>query len=218
MERCNAAFKTEVRLGCYEALAHRGFTRFRKEGVDWPLENGFRCWVGLNTGLHAEYVAINPFTGVHSVTIEKLWTSIKRGKYPGKYDRGIATYGVHLGEIAPNERAFEFRRDTNLKAEAYRLAELYLQVGVPFAKSLASYESILPHLRKRVEGLGAYPERFASCLYLMGRAEEARMFVNNFLPNQLEYFEGFAVPFLKMIEETGGGSGASLADRTDTAR
>src|SRR5258706_11069845 len=108
MEPCNAAYKNEILLSCYQALADQGFIRFRKENVDWPLENGFHCWVGLNAGLYAEYVEINPFVGVHSVRIEKLWTSMKRGKYPGKYDRGVATYGIHLGKIAPDERIFQF--------------------------------------------------------------------------------------------------------------
>jgi len=168
--------------------------------VDWPLENGFHCWVGLNAGLYAEYVEINPFCGVHSVGIEKLWTSLKSGKYPTKYDRGIATYAIHLGKIAPDERVFRFRRDNNLKAEANRLADLYVGAGLPFAKSLASYEALLPHLRDRVEMLGGYPERFASCLFLMGRVEEARSFAKNFLSGHRDSFEGFAAPFLEMIE------------------
>jgi hypothetical protein len=201
MKLCNAAYKNEILLSCYQALADQGFVRFRKENVDWPFEDGFHCWVGLNAGLYAEYVEIAPFAGVHSVKIEKLWTSIKRGKYLGKYDRGVATYGLHLGQIAPSERVFQFRRGVNLRTEATRLAELYFRVGVPFAKSLASNESILSHLRDRVEMLGGNPERFSSCLFLMGYFDEARTFVENFLPDHEEYFEGFAVPFLKMIEE-----------------
>lgn len=71
-ERCDAEFRRVVRMKCYEALERAGFTRYRKEGVDWPMENGFHCWVGLNTALEHEYVEINPFTGVHAIAIERL--------------------------------------------------------------------------------------------------------------------------------------------------
>lgn len=213
MEPCDAAYKKDVLLSCYEALADQGFIKFRKENVEWPLENGFHCWVGLNTGLYAEYVEINPFSVVHSVTIERLWTSTKEGKYPGKYDRGIATYGIHLGKIAPEEKAFQFRRNVNLKVEARRLAELYVRAGLPFSKSIASYDSILPLLKNRVEMLGGNPERFASCLFLMGRAEEAQSFVKDFLSGHEEYFEGFALPFLRMI---GGSAGGAVVPPSDS--
>ena len=53
MRRCNATFKNAVRLRCYDALEQEGFVRFRKEGVDWPLNNDFHFWLGLNTGLNA---------------------------------------------------------------------------------------------------------------------------------------------------------------------
>jgi hypothetical protein len=57
----------------------------------------------------------------------------------------------------------------------------------------------LPLLQERIEMLGAYPERVACCLYLMGRKDEARAFVEDFLPKNRDYFEGFAVPFLKKL-------------------
>jgi hypothetical protein len=208
MERCDAAYKKEVLLGCHDALERRGFKRFRKEAIDWPLENGFHCWVGLNTGLYANYVEINPYCGVHSVNIEKLWTSLKRGNYPAKYDRAAATYAVHLGEIAPSEKVFRFSRSINLETEANRLADLYVRVGLPFARSIANYESILPHLKDRLEGLGGIPERVASCLFLMGHEEEAQSFVRGFLLGHEDYFQGFAIPFLKMVEEIRGKAGS----------
>src|SRR6266852_1795237 len=93
------------------------------------LRTGSIPGVGLNTGLYKEYVSISPFCGIHIVPIEKLWTSIKKGKYPGKYDRRYATYAVHLGEIAQEERAFHFKRDTDVAAEARRLADLYIRIG-----------------------------------------------------------------------------------------
>lgn len=200
VEHCDAAFKQAVLLKCYDALEAVGFTRYRKQDVDWPMENGFHCWVGLNTGLEKEHLDINPFVGVHVVPIEKLWTRIKTGKYPGKYNRGHTTYAVHMGELAPKESIFRFTRQTDVAAEADRLARLYVDVGLSYAMVLGSYERLLPLLRKRVPMLGAYPERVASCLYLMGRKDEARSFVEAFLKDHRDYFEGFAIPFLKMLD------------------
>jgi hypothetical protein len=198
-EQCDAAFKRVVLLHCYDALEAAGFTRYRKEYVDWPLGSGFHCWIGLNNNLEREYFQINPFVGVHVVPIERLWTSFKGGKYPGKYSRGHATYAVHLGELAPHELEFKFTQQTDIKAEAARLAHLYVNVGLPYALGIASYERLLPLLQERVPMLGAYPERVASCLYLMDRKEEARSFVEDFLADHRDYFEGFAVPFLKLL-------------------
>lgn len=197
-EHCEAVYKQVVRQKCYEALAEAGFTRFRKEGVDWPMEHGFHCWVGLNTAIEPEYIAINPFVGVHVVPIEKL-ISIKIGKYPMKYDRRVATYAVHMGQLVPKERVFRFTRGTDIEAEAARLARLYVDVGLPYALSIGAYELLLPLLQERVPMLGAYPERVASCLCLMGRKEEAQSFVEGFLRDHRDYFEGFAAPFLKML-------------------
>ena len=196
----DANFKKLVLISCYEALAAVGFNRFRKENVNWPINVDFHCWVGLNSGIYAEYVEINPFVGIHVVPIEKLWTSIKIGKYPGRYSRGLATYALHLGQLAPHEKVFEFSRDTDIKQEADRLAQLCLDVGLPYAKSIASYESLLPLLQERIDMLGAYPERLACCLYLMGKIDEARAFTENFLAKNKNYFDGFAIPFFKKIE------------------
>lgn len=195
-QRCDAAFKQVVLVKCYEALAAVGFTRFRKEGVDWPLEGGFHCWVGLNTGLAKEHLDINPFVGVHVVPIMQFYTALE-GR---KYSRTVATYARHMGELMPDEPVFRFTRHTDLDVEVARLARLYSSAGLAYAKSIASYELLLPLLQSRVGMLGAYPERVASCLYLMGRNEEAGDFVRQFLAKNRGYFEGFAVPFLKMLD------------------
>lgn len=192
---CDATYKREVLLKCCDALAAVGFTRYRKEEVDWPLGNGFHCWVGLNSSVEEEYVEINPFVGVHVVPIMKLYTSLE-GR---KYNRSTATYALHMGLLTPNERAFHFTRQTDVEAEAARLARLYASVGLSYAMSIASYEQLLLLLRERVLMLGGYPERIATCLYLMDRKDEARSFVEEFLKSHRNYFEGFAVPFLKLL-------------------
>lgn len=201
MSACDAAFKKAILLLCYDSLEAEGFTRFRKEDVDWPIHDGFHCWVGLNTGLYHDRVEINPFVGIHVVPIAKMKTLKGR-----KYDRSIATYAVHMGEIivASNEPAFEFtceQSDAFVKSEARRLAKLYATAGFDYACSIASYAALLPLLKDRLEQLGGYPESVASCLYLMGHLDKAREFTKSFLARKPSYFQAFAEPFLKKIED-----------------
>lgn len=196
--RCDAAYKQTVLLKCYDALASVGFTRYRKEHVDWPLWDGFHGWIGLNTDLQKEYVQINPFVGVHVIPIMKFYTSIEGLGYR----RSTATYALHVGLIKPKEPVFKFTRQTDIEVEASRLARLCSGAGLTYARSIASYEQLLPLLQERIPMLGAYPERVAACLYLMGRKGEARTFVENFFKDNRDYFEGFAVPFLKFTDES----------------
>lgn len=207
-EKCDAAFRNRIVLECCTALERVGFTRYRKDRVDWPLFDGFHAWVGLNTGLYPDRVCIEPFVGIHVVPLDKMWEGLQVGKYPGKYSRGVATYAVHMGEIdgAKNEPAFAFtphQSDEFVQAEISRLARIYETVGLEFSKSIASYEALLPLLKQRVPELGGYPQRFASCLYLMGRKREARQFVEDFLPDHQDVFEGFAGPFLAKLDAEG---------------
>jgi hypothetical protein len=201
MSRCDAAFRKSVVLACCDALEREGFARLRREQVQWPLGGGFHCWVGLNTALNPEVLHVNPFVGVHVEPIERLWTSYKKGTYTSKYDRSQATYARHMGEIVPDVPAFRFVPATDIASEAQRLARLFASFGLEFAKGIADYETLLPLLRQRIEMLGANPERVASCLYLMGRKVDARQFVEEFLPTHEDYFSGFALPFLKMLDE-----------------
>lgn len=108
--RCDAEFKKQILLKCCDALEAEGFSGFRKLDVDYLITKDIFCWVGLNTGLYRDKVEVNPFVGVHVVSIDKLWTSLKRGKYPGKCSRGNATYAVHMGtlSLASEARAFAF--------------------------------------------------------------------------------------------------------------
>jgi len=207
MTQCDAEFKKAVRLKCFDAFEAAGFTRFRKEGVDWPLHDGFHAWVGLNTALYPDRVDITPNVGVHVVPIEKL-CALRGGKYPYKYDRRVATYAINIGtlEAAGDERAFVFgpqQSDAFIDAECKRLARIYATAGLDYARSIANYETLLPLFQENIESLGLYPERVASCLYLMARKQEAREFVENFLDRHRDYFEGFAIPFLAKLEQEG---------------
>jgi hypothetical protein len=197
VEHCDASFKQTVLLKCYEAMEASGFTRYRKQDVDWPMEHGFHCWVGLNTGLERDHLNVNPFVCIHVVPIMKFYPSLE-GR---KYSRSTATYAIHMGSLSPKESMFRFTRKSDIAEEANRLARLYVDVGLPYALSIGSYERLLPLLRERVPMLGAYPERVASCLYLMGRKDEARSFTEDFLVDHRDYFERFATPFLKLLRE-----------------
>jgi hypothetical protein len=92
-----------------------------------------------------------------------------------------------MGELKPDEPVFRFDRHTDIDAEASRLARLYCETGMSYAKSIGSYDRLLPLLQSRVEMLGAYPERIAACLYLMGRRDEANEFVRSFLEGHRDY-------------------------------
>jgi hypothetical protein len=208
MSSSDAAFRDVIVDQCLTALTARGFDRFRKKNVNLHLHDGFYCWVGLNEGLYRDQLNINPFVGVHVVPLDRLWGNLQKGRWPGKYDRGVATYAVNMGELdsAKNEFKFAFtsqQSDGFVQAEADRLAELYATVGLEFANSIASYEALLPLLKERVPMLGGYPQRVASCLYLMNRKCDARAFVEEFLPTHRDVFEGFAVPFLAKLEAEG---------------
>jgi hypothetical protein len=205
MSACDAQFKKAISLKMYDAFEAIGFTRFRKEGVDWPLHDGFHAWVGLNTALSPDRVDITPNVGLHVVPIE-MSHGTKGGKYPYKYDRRVATYAINIGtlEAVADERAFAFaphQSEGFIDAECRRLAHIYATAGMEYARSIASYEALLPLLQENVASLGGYPESVASCLYLMGRKQEARDFVESFLLRHRDYFEGFAMPFLAKLQE-----------------
>jgi hypothetical protein len=188
-----------VRL-CCDALVEEGFIRFRRENVDRKIDENVYCWVGLNTKLTKEYVDINPFVGVHFVDIEKFWTSMKVGKFVSKYDRGNATYSIHMGKIAAGAPIFRFGSLTDIRAETRRLARMYADIGLEFSRSISSYEEVLPHLIDRSNVLGGYPERAASCLYMMGRYGEAAELIRRFLQSYPDYIDGFAMPFSQLPE------------------
>lgn len=207
--RCDSEFRDRILNGCLAALEEEGFTRFRKWNVDYLLGDGFHCWVGLNMALEPDRVELYPNVGVHSVPIMRLHAKIEGTRY----DRGVATWATTLEslEAVGDERMFAFaprQSDEFIASECRRLAHLYASVGLEYARSIASYEKLLPRLRDEVETLGGYPQQYASCLYLMGRKVEARRFVEDFLRRFGHHFEGFAHPFLRMLDEEGVGTGS----------
>lgn len=199
-------YRQKIEQECLGALVDLGFSKIGKSCVEMPTEKGFSCWVGLNQGAYANRLCIEPFVGVHVEPIARLYANIDQGKYRVRYNRCVATYAVHIGELpdASGQRAFMFTPEQSLefqRSEIKRLAALYSTVGLSFARSISSFEALLPLLKERVSMLGGYPQRFACCLYLLGREDEARLFVEEFLTNNWDAFEGFAIPFLRMLDE-----------------
>jgi hypothetical protein len=200
MTKCNAAFKHDIYMQMMEAFAQNGFTRFRKDNVDWPFNPDFHCWVGLNTALYPHVVEINPNIGIHAPIIHKLYTQLGERKY----SRGTATYAITLGEIKAisNEMAFAFtpsQSEDFVRSEINRLVQLYVQFGLPYAFSIASNDALLPLLKDRIPRLGGYPELYACCLYLMGRKADAYDFCATFLEKGKPSFEIFGKNFLQMV-------------------
>lgn len=202
MTKCNAAFKQDIYMRMMDAFAQNGFTRYRKDDVDWPFNPDFHCWVGLNTALYPHVVEINPNIGVHAPILEKMYTRLGERKY----SRSTATYPITLGEIKAiaNEMAFAFTPDQSegfVRSEIDRLVKLYVQFGLPYALSIASYDALLPLLEARISRLGGYPECYACCLYLMGRKADAYDFCVAFLKKGKPSFEIFGKNFLKMVQD-----------------
>lgn len=196
MNQYNAKFKATIRSDCLVALEKRGFTRFRKDNVDWPFNQDFSCWVGLNSVIGRECIELNPFVGIHATSIAKLYSKLS----DLRYDRRIATFAIHMGEIVPREQVFDFTHE-NAQSETERLAELYKGIGLEYAASISSYDALLPLLKSRLKMLGGYPQRYACCLYLMGREQEAVNFINEFKctsAQNLNYISKFSDAFLKL--------------------
>jgi hypothetical protein len=202
---CDREFKQRILLKCYEALENSGFTRFRKYQVDYPIRDGFHCWVGLVADSHSDRIDLIPNVGVHVVPIEKLVCDFDQGPYAHKYDRSLATYSINIGQLdsCGDQRAFAFSPEQSssfISNECERLAQLYLAEGVKYAKSISRYEKLAQHLNKLVFSLGGNPERYAACLYLMNRRNEAIKFLESFPDQYKEYIEGFAAPFLAKLQ------------------
>ena len=205
MNKCDAAFKKAILQKCYDALERAGFTRFAKEAVDWPISEAFHCWVGLNTGLYADRIELTPFVGVHAVEIERLVAAVK-GR---KYDRRVATYAVAMGELAGarDVPAFAFspnQSDGFIESETKRLSDLFVELGVEYARSIASYGALLPKLQDRIDMLGNFPERVACCLYLTGQLEQAEEFTRRFRSEEPEYLMFLLTPSCGRLASTWG--------------
>ena len=147
----------------------------------------------------AEGFRVEPLVGLHSIAIERLWTSLKTGPYRAPYRRDIATVTAPLLPMAASSPPLLFENNRRDKDSIRRLIALYHNVGLGFARGIARHEALEPILRQRARTLAGNPERLAACLYLMGRVGEASAFVESFRSERPTYFEGFAAPFLALL-------------------
>ncbi|MBV6323962.1 hypothetical protein [Duganella violaceipulchra] len=162
-----------VRKACLDALAAVGIPRKYDRGV-LQLSDGFFAWIGLNTGTHSDFIRINPFVGVHATEVMKVFCAVAGMKWrPGEW----ATYAVHLGELCPDVQQFIFATEADVPGEAARLAQTIAEFGMPYAKTLCSYDTLLPLLKARVPGLGGAPQMYAVTLALNGELAAAQAFL-----------------------------------------
>lgn len=206
-KKCDAAFKKEILLQCYNALEKAGFSRFSKFNADWKIDNSFNCWVGLNSALYPDRVELTLNVGLHVKPIEELFCEMDNGEYSTEYDRKIATHSVSVGmldAVSDEEPAFSFSPEQDqffISSECERLARLYSTAGLEYAKSIASYGKLAPLIKDQVDTLGGNPERYACCLYLMGCKSDAINFLLEFPEEYKKYIKGFSIPFLKELNQ-----------------
>lgn len=196
----NLEFVSSVKSACEAALVRRGFRRLRRHEVALDISSDFLGWVGLNVGNYATHVKVNSFVGIHCTPLMRMVANLEAEKYQLG---SVATYAVHLAELFPALLSFQFASDSDAPGKAAALAEATCEYGIPYMRSLASIEALLPLLRARVKSLGGFPERYAAALRLAGKEDEARAFVEL---RRLEYsmeetavresFDRFAIPFL----------------------
>jgi hypothetical protein len=80
-----------------------------------------------------------------------------------------------INENVEAEPPFSFTLENDqhfLESESTRLSNMYLDVGLPAAKQLASYEALAAELKPMCESLGLAPERYTICLHKLGRDRE----------------------------------------------
>lgn len=200
--------KDSVREDLLEALVARGLTRLRKRRVGVDFGGGFFSWCGLNFKPNDNGFTAHVFVGVHCVQLERTWTSLKRVKYVTQYSMDLATVSIGI------DRVVELRRgDLSISPDSYsgdiaRVAEFISGHGLEYCKNIANYDSILLELGKRVHILAGVPEKYACCLYLMGKEAEAAAFIKEFSRGNANYLQDFTANFLKMCDVPCGASDA----------
>ena len=160
---------------------------------------------GPNKGNYSGHLQINPFIGIHCIPIMKLVDELEGEKYK---TGSTATYAIHMGEIAPDVRQFTFTNDTDLEAEAERLADEVITHALPWMKSHANYQILLEIIKNKVDILGGNPQWYAAGLYLNKQTEAALKFVQSRTDlfdskdhGQYSLYNRFAEPFFNMVSE-----------------
>ena len=177
-------FADRIVGACNAALAAAGFQLPRKTTRIIPLTDEIYGWVGLNRSKAGDALRIDPFVGLHSLPIMRLWYELD-SKRNLRYRLGeTASAAVHLGELAPDVGIFLFEPGRAPDAEAERLAETVMAHGLPWMREHARNEALLDLFREREDMLGGYPERIAVSLFLLGRLDELSAYLD---ARQAEY-------------------------------
>lgn len=161
-----------VCLALVEALERKGFDRYRKECVDWPLTQTVSMWVGLGVSSENGICSVYPNIGIHAPEIDKI-------AWGNGYRRNVVTCSPtplgSLTSISEEEPAFAFDlcSSTNfIRSESDRLAGLFRNNGIEAMQPLANYPTIEVEIKDCVPYLGGAPERYAACLYVNGKEKE----------------------------------------------
>lgn len=199
----NREFVNLVERVCIAALKKRGFESPRSRTRFIRLDINFLGWVGLNRENYTDHLQINPFIGIHCIPVMKLKAELAQDKYK---EGDLATHAMHMSTIAPDVTQFIFADDTDLEAEADRLADEIVVYALPWMKAHANYEGLITLLKPNIEMLGGYPEKFAAALYFSGQASAARNFVEERVDLFDPQYEGpyslyqkFGKPFLEIV-------------------
>lgn len=195
------SFSDRIVSQCRAAFVDKGFDSPRKGTILYPIDDNFFGWVGLNRGVRRDALRLNPFVGIHARSLELQYCDY----HSSKYKKGdIATYAVHLGELAPEVDQFIFEPGGTSGLEVRRLIDTVMAFGIPWMRSIGNYERLARLLEERVTGLGGVPERYAIALLRSGKKFEAIDFVSKFAanvdckhPGYKEHFVPFANAFLR---------------------
>ncbi|MDR6095683.1 hypothetical protein [Stenotrophomonas sp. SORGH_AS_0321] len=135
----------------------------------------FQGWVGLNSGLYMDCVRVTPSIGIHCVPMERLISRIDEGPYTIS---NSASFAYTLSDLRGGVAPFVFDSEESLASEAERLASVIAECGIPLMRDFANYEALVSVCKARSGILGGYPEKAAAALYLMGRSDEARKWLD----------------------------------------
>lgn len=164
----------EVERACVTALSNLGAT-VKYSTLMLPLDSNYFGWIGLNRGVHDDFVRINPNIGVHCTPVERLIALARKEKYQkGRFP----TVSDPLGLICPHVLEFIFVSSTDLAPEADRLAATIRDYGLPHLQGLTNYDSLLTQLKERISSFGGAPERYSTALFLSGDKEGALHFLD----------------------------------------
>lgn len=142
------------------------------------IGDAFLAWVGVNIGVHAEFIRLNVNVGVHCQPVMKLIDEACGEKYfLGKN----ATIATPLAELVSDPEIGVIKNDQSIDVAVGRMVNALREEGLLFANGIASYPKLMELLKKRVANLGHMPERYVVAAYIFGEGDS----VNSFIDNQI---------------------------------